>query len=441
MKIAVIGAGISGLGAALALSERHDVHLFERDARFGGHANTFAVAGHGPDGSDVAVDTGFIVYNRRNYPNLCGLFEALDVPTRWSDMSFGFSLNGGAYEYACDDLDRLFAQRLNLANPRHVRMLREVLRFNASAAEELESGDLVGLSLGDWLARRGYSAAFRDRFVLPMGGAIWSSSTAAMLDFPAASFVAFFRNHDLMTGLDPAQRWRTVAGGSREYVRRVVQALGPRATLGVGACAIERRPDGVRVRFDDGSEGRFDQVVLATHADLSLRLMTDADARERALLGAFRFTDNRAVLHSDAALMPRRRKVWSSWNFLSQGAAADALRPAEVSYWMNRLQSLPGAPLVVSLNPGRAPDAGRVHGEFSYAHPQFDAAAFEAQAGMDAIQGRGGVWHAGAWLGWGFHEDGLRSGLRAAAALGARPHWARELGEPLPGAAAAAAAE
>ena len=231
-----------------------------------------------------------------------------------------------------------------------------------------------------------------------MGGAIWSTSTARMLDFPASSFVAFFRNHDLMTGLDPAQRWRTVEGGSREYVRRLVQALGPRASLGVGAQAVTRGPEGVRIRFSDGSEGRFDQVILATHADVSLGMLHDADAQERSLLGAIRYADNRAVLHSDPALMPRRRKVWSSWNFLSQGAAADA-------------------------------------------HPLYDGAAFEAQSGIESIQGRGGVWHAGAWLGWGFHEDGLRAGLRAAMALGARPAWARETGAPIVERFAATAAE
>ena len=398
MKIAVIGAGISGIGAALALSDKHEVRLFERDARFGGHANTVEVEGYRFGlSTPIAVDTGFIVYNLRNYPNLTALFEHLDVPTKWSDMSFGFSLQGGAYEYACDDLPRLFAQTRNWANPRHIRMLREVLRFNRSAAEELETGALEGLSLGQWLKARGYSDAFRDRFILPMGGAIWSTSTEEMLAFPASGFVAFFRNHDLMTGLDPAQRWRTVEGGSREYVRRAIRALGPRASLGVGAEEIRRGPEGVRIRFSDGSEDRFDQVVLATHSDISLRLLADADDQERALLSACRYTDNRAVLHSDPALMPRRRKVWSSWNFLSDGAAQDATRPAQVSYWMNRLQGLPNAaPLFVSLNPRREPDPEQVHGEFSYAHPLFDAAAFEAQASIDLIQGRGGIHHAGA---------------------------------------------
>lgn len=435
MKIAVIGAGVSGLGAALALSERHDVHLFERQARFGGHANTVEVEA---GGRRVAVDTGFIVYNHRNYPNLTGLFEHLGVATHWSDMSFGFSLLGGAYEYACDDLDRLFAQRRNALNPRHVRMLLEIVRFNRTARAELADGALTGMSLGEWLEVRGWSAAFRDRFVLPMGGAIWSTSTAEMLAFPAENFVAFFENHDLMTGLDPAQRWRTVTGGSREYVAKVVQALGPRARIGVGAEAVRRVAGRVEVRFDDGSDGTFDQVVLATHSDVALGLMEDADEGERALLGAFPYSRNRAVLHSDAALMPKRRKVWSSWNFLSAGADVDAGRPAQVTYWMNRLQGLPEeCPLFVSLNPTREPEARLVHGSFDYDHPLYSGASFEAQGRMDGIQGRGGIWHAGAWLGYGFHEDGLRSGLRVAAALGARPAWARDVG-PAQGLAAAA---
>lgn len=433
MKIAVIGAGISGLGAALALGERHDVTLFERDGRLGGHANTATVR-HA--GREIAVDTGFIVCNARNYPNLMGMFEHLGVETAWSDMSFGFSLHGGAYEYACDDLSTLFAQKRNCVNPRHIRMLLEVVRkFNRTASAELAEGALTGLSLGEWLDRRGYSQAFRDRFVLPMGGAIWSTSTRRMLDFPAANFVAFFDNHDLMTGLDPAQRWRTVRGGSREYVARAAAALGDRAVAGVGAQRIRREADGLRIRFDDGSEGRFDQVVLATHADVSLGLMADADATERRLLGAFPYSKNLAVLHSDPSLMPRRRKVWSSWNFLSEGAEADAERPAQVTYWMNRLQPLgdDAPPLFVSLNPARRPDPALTHGEYSYDHPLYSTDSFEAQADMDAIQGRGGLWHAGAWLGYGFHEDGLRAGLRAAAALGARPDWARDLGAPLPG--------
>ena len=262
-----------------------------------------------------------------------------------------------------------------------------------------------------------------------------------MLEFPAENFVAFFENHDLMTGLDPAQRWRTVTGGSREYVRKVVQALGPRARLGVGAEAVRRVGGMVEVRFDDGSDGVFDQVVLATHAPTSLGLMEDADEAERALLAAFPYSRNRAVLHSDASLMPRRRKVWSSWNFLSEGASADMGRPAQVSYWMNRLQGLPeDVPLFVSLNPTQAIDPALVHGEYDYGHPLYSGRSFEAQGMTDGIQGRGGIWHAGAWLGYGFHEDGLRSGLRVAAALGARPAWARDV-DAADGLTATAAAE
>jgi hypothetical protein len=427
LKIAVIGAGITGIGAALALSERHDVTLLEKDARFGGHANTVEVArpGHDP----VAVDTGFIVYNQRNYPNLCAMFEHLEVPTHWSDMSFGFSLHAGRYEYACDDLDRVFAQRRNIVNPRHLAMLRHILRFNKIAPVDHAAGTLNGLTLNDWLHMRGFSKDFRERFILPMGGAIWSTSMTEMLSFPAENFIAFFANHDLMTGLDPSQRWRTVTGGSRGYVSRAIAALGPRARLGCGVARATRRAGQVELTLEDGTRETFDHAIFATHADATLKIAQGLDSQERGLLSAFGFSANSVVLHSDPALMPRRRKAWSSWNFLSDGAEADAGRPAQVTYWMNRLQGLPqDLPLFVSLNSARAPRADLVHGTYSYDHPLFTTQAFEAQTRMDHIQGRGGFWHAGAWLGYGFHEDGLRAGLRVADSLGARPAWARDLG-------------
>jgi predicted NAD/FAD-binding protein len=268
-----------------------------------------------------------------------------------------------------------------------------------------------------------------EHYVVPMGRAIWSAEADAMLRFPARFFIDFFHRHGFLS-VDNRPTWRTVAGGSREYVRRVVEALGPRARIGVGAAAVTRGPDGVRVRLEDGSEELFDHVVLASHAPQSLALLKDADAEERALLGAFRYSANQAILHSDPALMPRRRKAWSSWNFLVDHDRADTdERPAQVTYWMNRLQALPEElPLFVSLNPRRRPAENLVHGTFAYDHPLFDCAAFEAQGRMDAVQGRGGVWHAGAWLGYGFHEDGLRSGLRVADMLGARPAWAVDVG-------------
>ena len=303
----------------------------------------------------------------------------------------------------------------------------------------MDSGALDGLSLGDWIKAEGYSDWFRDCFVLAMGGAIWSPPTAQMLQFPAASFEAFFRNHDLMNGMAPMQRWRTVEGGSRSYVARIAKALRGRVKTGAAAVAISRVGGQPKVRFSDGSEAVFDQVILACHGPQARGLVRDMDQQEREILSVFRTSPNPAVLHSDPTLMPKRRKVWSSCNFLSEGARADAERPAQVTYWMQRLQGLPmDKPLFVSLNPQRRPAEDLIHGEYLYDHPLYSGDSFEAQGRMDDIQGRGGLWHAGAWLGYGFHEDGLRSGLRVANALGARPDGARDSGAPRTGRAEAA---
>ncbi|MEO0387890.1 MAG: FAD-dependent oxidoreductase [Pseudomonadota bacterium] len=428
MRIAVIGSGISGLGAAYALKDHHDVTLFEAEDRFGGHANTVDVAF---GDRKIAVDTGFIVYNYRNYPNLTGLFDHLDVPTKWSDMSFGLSVRGGAVEYACDNLDQLFAQRRNALSPAHLRGLLQILRFNRTAPADLDAGRLDGLTLGAWLERERYGRWFRDCFVLPFGGAIWSTPTGEMLDFPAANFVSFFRNHDLMNGMKPMQRWRTVDGGSRHYVNRIVAALGPRAHSATPVAAVNRRLGQPEICFADGQRAVFDAVILACHGPQAMALLADRDAQEAGILGQFRTSQNSAVLHSDPALMPQRRKVWSSWNFLSEGGDADRARPAPVTYWMNRLQGIDRAyPLFVTLNPSRQIDPARIHATFTYAHPIFTPQAFAGQREIGAIQGRGGIWYAGAWLGYGFHEDGLRAGLRVAAALGARPDWAADMPAP-----------
>ena len=429
MKIAVVGSGAAGLAAALALSERHDVALFEKDDRFGGHANTVDV--ETSDGV-IPVDTGFIVYNDRNYPNLSSMFETLGVPTRWSDMSFGFSLDGGRFEYACDSLDKIFAQRANVLNPRFIASFRDVMRFVKRAPRALDAGDLSGLSLGEWLDLEGFGPWFRDRFLLPMGGAIWSTPTERMLEFPAANFISFFANHDLFTGLARAMQWRTVEGGSREYVARITDKLSNRARKGVGVAEARRKGAKVELRFEDGSMGMFDHVVFACHGPQAFAIPTDLDAEERSLLSAFQVTRNSAVLHRDPALMPKRRKVWSSWSMMFEGEAGDAGRPVSLSYWMNRLQGLPTHDDVfVTLNAHRTPDPALTLAEFDYAHPRYDEAAFAAQARMDDIQGRGGYWYAGAWLGWGFHEDAVKTGLRVAEALDARPDWARDLGPAL----------
>lgn len=428
MKIAVVGSGISGMGAALALKDEHDVTLFEASDRFGGHANTQTVE---IAGRSIAVDTGFIVYNYQNYPNLTGLFEHLDVATKWSDMSFGMSLKGGRLEYAFDSLDKIFTQRLNLFRPGFLKLLREILRFNATASDQLDRGALDELSLGEWISKEGYSEWFRDRFILPMGGAIWSTPVAEIMDFPARNFVTFFRNHDLMTGLDSAQRWRTVDGGSEIYVNKLIAALGSRAVSNAEIVQVDRRFDKPRLTFSDGTTALFDQVVMATHAPTTSHLLDDPSEMERSILSGFRVSKNQAVLHSDVRLMPKRKKVWSSWNFLTDEASSDPNRPAPVTYWLNRLQSIPNeTPFFVSLNPEIEPAADLVHGRYNYDHPVFEANTFELQKQVDLIQGRGGLWYAGAWLGYGFHEDGLRSGLRVAAALGSKPSWSGGAAEP-----------
>ena len=429
LKIAIVGAGITGLGAALALSEKHNVYVFERENRVGGHANTALVS----FGNDLQpVDTGFIVFNERNYPNLCALFEHLNVPTQPSDMSFGFSLKNGAFEYACDSLDTIFAQRLRVADPRFLRTFSEVLRFTKFAPKAYEQGELNGLSLGQWLDECGFSHWFKERFLLPMGSAIWSTTPTRMLDFPAENFVRFFVNHDLMTGLNPAQSWRTVTGGSQTYVKRLMAKLGPRVRIGHAVSAVDQSGEHPVLHFERGPAQKFDQVILACHGPQASTLLKGQDADQSAILSSFKTTSNQAFLHADPSLMPKRKKVWSSWNFVSDDAATQAGHPAQVTYWMNRLQGIrPERPLFVSLNPAREPDVRLTHAQFTYAHPLFDQASFTAQARIAEIQGRNGVWFAGAWLGNGFHEDGLRSGLQVAAALGVRPVWARDTGTAL----------
>ena len=416
MRIAIIGSGIAGLGSAWLLHREHDVTIFEAAGYPGGHTNTVDVGGR-------AVDTGFIVYNERNYPRLRALFRELGVATRASDMSFGVSMGDGALEWAGDDWRKLFAQRRNLVSPSHWRMIADILRFNRQAKALLAANAVPDVDLGTFLDANRYGAAFRDRYLLPMGAAIWSAPTNAMTDFPASGFLRFFDNHGLLD-LRDRPRWRTVVGGSRRYVERLLDAVGrEHLHLGRPVRAVQRSEDGVRVTDGDGRTATFDRVVLATHADTALALLADADADERRVLGAFRFQPNRAVLHDDPALMPRRRAVWSAWNYLAgRDAAGD--RRVSVTYWMNRLQGLPpDRPFFVSLTPLREPDPARVIREIEYDHPLFDRGTAAAQAALMEVQGRGGVWYCGAWCGYGFHEDGLAAAERVARGLGVTPPW------------------
>lgn len=415
MKIAIVGSGVSGLGAAYALGDVHQVTLFEKDQRLGGHANTVSVD---YDGRRIDVDTGFIVYNTRNYPNLCGLLAALGVESVETDMSFAFS--GQGVEWSSNFPRGVFAQKRNLANPKFLGMLMDISRFNRMALEDLEAGRLGDLTLGGYLRLRRFGAAFERRYLLPMGAAIWSTCEAGIGRAPAASFVRFFANHSLLQMIQPT--WRTIRGGSRVYVERLAAILGPRVRLDVGIRRVRRIGGRVELTDDRGRIEWFDQVILACHSDQALGLLADADDEERAFLGAIRYAPNRAWLHRDPALMPGRQAAWGSWNYLADpsGKARGA-----VSYWMNRLQAIdPACPLFVSLNPARAPDPALTFGAYDYDHPQFDTPALAAQRRFGRIQGRGGVWCAGAWLGHGFHEDGLTAGLRIAMALGGAVPWA-----------------
>ncbi|MDM7946280.1 MAG: FAD-dependent oxidoreductase [Oceanibaculum nanhaiense] len=417
MRLAIVGSGISGMGAAWLLHQQHEITIYEKENRIGGHANTVEAD---VGGRTIPVDTGFIVFNDRNYPNLRGLFGQIDVPYQNSEMSFAVSIDDGRLEYGGGSIPQLFAQKRNLLRPRFGRMVYDILRFFREAPVLLE-GDPGTLSLGEYLKRNRYSDGFLYDHLLPMAAAIWSCPVETMLEFPAASFARFFHNHGLMTVNDRPQ-WMTVTGGSREYVRRLTSPFADRFRLGNAAVSVRRVPGGVMVRGSDGEETLYDQVILACHADQSLALLQDSDAAERDILGRCRYQPNEAVLHCDPALMPKRRAVWSSWNYLAEGAAYD--REVAVTYWMNLLQGIdPAHPLFVTLNPIRQPDPAKVFARISYSHPVFDGPAIQAQKEMNHIQGTRGLWFCGAWGGYGFHEDGLKSGIAVALALGADVPW------------------
>jgi len=433
LDIAVIGGGIAGLGAAHRLAQRHRVTLFEAADYVGGHTHTVdATVG----GITHPVDTGFLVFNERTYPRLIALLDSLGVPAAASDMSFSVSVGPHDFEWCGSDLRGVFAQPSNALSPRFWHMLADILRFNrqatALARDPARAAD-ARVPLGEWLRAHRYGAPFREGYLLPMAAAIWSCPVGTMLAFPAGSFARFCDNHGLLQ-VAGRPRWFTVAGGARQYVERIVGGLHEvrtscpvRGVLRASLDPAGRATGPITVITDHGRE-RFDEVVIACHSDQALALLLDPSDDERAVLGAVPYQPNRAYLHTDLALMPRRRRAWASWNYLSAGrfgappseAAPDGPSVA-VTYWLNRLQPLPFTePVLVTLNPPVPPREAQTLGVYDYSHPVFDGGAILAQRRLPALQGLRSTWYAGAWTGWGFHEDGLKSGLAVAGSLQAR---------------------
>ncbi len=422
MKLAIVGSGISGLAVAHAMKHQADITVFEAGDYFGGHTHTVDVTLPTPQGMVThGVDTGFLVFNERTYPNLIKLFTELDVETAPSDMSFSVkvpgALRGRTLEWSGTDLNSVFAQRSNLVNPKFWRMLLDVLRFNALCtriANEQRETELQQ-PLADFLRTHNFSEPFRDWYFLPMLGCIWSCPTDQMLQFPVATMIRFCHNHGLIQVTDRPQ-WFSVVGGARNYVEKILAGVHDKR-LNTPVRLIERDAMGVRI-VTDGHAERFDQVVIATHTDQALRLLREPSAEERSLLGAIRYQDNHAVLHTDARVLPSNSKTWAAWNY--ERAANSERESARVClhYLLNRLQRIPfQQPVVVSLNPVQAIDPATIVGEYAYAHPVFDLAAIEAQKRLPLIQGQQRTWFAGAWTGYGFHEDGLKSGLNVGRAL------------------------
>ncbi len=426
LNIAIIGTGVSGLSAAWLLNQHHNITVYEKDQWVGGHCNTVDVPFLSQDReSIIPVDTGFIVYNHKTYPNLTALFETMGVATEASEMSFSASLNSGKFEYSGNTIWSMLAQKRNLIRPRFWHMVMDIMRFYRDCVADAANTKNAGLSLGEYLSSHSYTDAFLRDHLLPMGSAIWSSSLKDMRAYPLASFVRFFKNHGLLELQDKKRpQWRTVTGGSRAYVKKLTASFVDKIKLNCPVRAVTRTSNGVNVTAADGSVATYDHVVMAAHSDQSLRLLTDASALERKLLGDIRYEKNQAILHKDETMMPKRRRAWASWNYISESGDSDA-RLVCLTYWMNRLQNIDEKlPVFVTLNPHRMPKSETVIARFDYEHPIFDQAALEAQKQLWSIQGTNRTWFCGAYFGHGFHEDGLQSGLAVAEALGgARRPW------------------
>ena len=414
MKVAIIGTGISGNGAAYLLSQAHDITVYEKNKYIGGHSRTIDVK---TGVAETAVDTGFIVFNNWNYPNLLGLFKALDVPYENSDMSFGVSIDDGWLEYGSSGM---FAQRKNLMRPSYWAMIKDILRFNKEALVYLEKEP--DITLGECLDRLNMGDWFRQYYLLAMGAAIWSCPVETIMQFPAQTFLRFFKNHGLLS-INKRPQWYTVTGGSREYVARLISGFKDKVKLDCGAKNVREDGNGFIVTNAKGTQERYDNVVFACHADEALALIDRPTKDEMVVLGAFDYQKNSIVAHADVSFMPKNKKCWASWVYLCEGRS-DKKSAVSLSYWMNNLQNLDkDHPIIVTLNPGRRPDDALIMDEHNFKHPIFDRKAIKAQDRIMDIQGKRGLWFCGAYQRYGFHEDGLWSAVRVARAMGLDVPW------------------
>jgi uncharacterized protein len=413
-KIAIIGTGISGLSAAWMLNTHAEITVFEKEPIVGGHSHSVNV---GTKDKALWVDMGFIVFNTPCYPNLTALFDALGVDHQLSDMSFGVSIDKGDLEYSSVSVSGFLAQWRNVLRPRFLTMLIDLLRFYKQAPLDLKARNDPNLTLGQYLKAKHYSKTFINDHLLPQSAAIWSTSAGQIMDYPFKAFIQFFENHGLLK-LTNRVLWRTVTGGSQAYVQKLIASFKDRIKTHCAITSVRRHENGVTLKDQNNIVYEFDQVIFASHANEALRLLSDTSQQERDILSAFKYTFNKVILHTDTALLPKRRHAWASWNYIGKADEVKSGRLLCVTYWMNLLQNLPHErDLFVTLNPIYPIDPDKILKQVEFDHPLFDSAAISAQSQIADIQGQGGVWYCGAHLGSGFHEDGIQSGLAVAEAI------------------------
>ena len=418
LKIAVIGGGISGLGAAYLLNQNHQVYLYEKNDYVGGHTRSIDIAPFGED-KEITVDTGFIVFNHRNYPLLTPMLKHLGVESQPSDMSFSLSVDHGWLEYGTQSIRNIFAQKCNLFRPKYLAMLKDILKFNKQAPRYINAPSSI--TLKKCLDELGMGKWFRNYFLLPMGGSIWSCPISQIESFPASTFIRFFQNHGLLSVNDQPQ-WHTVKGGAKTYVEKITSSLDTQIRLG-GVAKIKRTKDKVTVTDALGNEDIFDHVVIATHGDQALKILEKPTKEERSILSNFKYQKNEIYVHSDTLHMPKRSQAWASWSYVLK-ERHDENPQISLSYWMNRLQSLETQqPILVTLNPATPPAPHLTYDQYVFEHPIFDKNAIDVQEKIPSIQGTKNTWYCGAYQRYGFHEDGLWSAVRVAKELGCHLPW------------------